>query len=55
VVKESIVPPEGRKSYKCIAWILSQKGFQIKQDLPGVDDPASAEALMTEVFTWLRE
>ncbi|KAI5460725.1 hypothetical protein BGZ63DRAFT_454925 [Mariannaea sp. PMI_226] len=54
-VSEPILPKGGRKSYKCIAWVLAQKGFAIKQDLAGVDDPASAEALMKQAFDWLFE
>ncbi|KAI9367264.1 hypothetical protein BJX61DRAFT_321457 [Aspergillus egyptiacus] len=44
-----------RESYKCIAWCLSQKGFKIKEDLPGTDDPASCDKLMKESFDWLRK
>lgn len=53
VSAEIPLPKEGRASYKCISWLLSQKGFKIKQDLPGVDDPASCTKLMEESLTWL--
>jgi hypothetical protein len=48
-------PPGARESYKCIAWVLSQKGFAIKDNLPGNDSPASCEQLMKEGFEWLLE
>ncbi|CAI7670863.1 unnamed protein product [Penicillium pancosmium] len=53
VPAEIPLPKEGRASYRCISWLLSQKGFKIKQDLPGVDDPASCTKLMEESLTWL--
>ncbi|KAF9885861.1 hypothetical protein FE257_012333 [Aspergillus nanangensis] len=43
----------GRESYKCVAWVLSQKGFSVKQDLPGVDDPLACTRLMEDQFKWL--
>jgi hypothetical protein len=43
----------GRESYKCISWVLSQKGFDVKQDLPGVDDPSSCTRLIKEHLEWL--
>lgn len=42
-----------RESYKCIDWVLSQKGFKVKLDLPGVDDPIAVSRLMDEGFHWL--
>lgn len=47
------LPKEGRDSYKCVSWVLSQKGFKVKQDLPGVDDPPSCTRLMEESMKWL--
>ncbi|KAJ5096627.1 hypothetical protein N7456_007348 [Penicillium angulare] len=47
------LPENTRESYKCIAWVLSQKGFTVKQDLPGADDPASCARFMDANFTWL--
>ncbi|KAJ5756889.1 uncharacterized protein N7511_007071 [Penicillium nucicola] len=49
------ISPGSRASYKCIGWLLSQKGFKIKQDLPGVDDPSSCVKLMDGSFRWLNE
>lgn len=48
-------PENTRESYKCIAWALSQKGFTIKQDLPGADDPAGCARFMEANLKWLRE
>lgn len=42
-----------RESYKCIDWVLSQKGFKVKLDLPGVDDPIAVSRLMDEESHWL--
>lgn len=47
------LPKNGRDSYKCIAWVLSQKGFKIKEDLPGVDDPSTCTRLMEDNRNWL--
>ncbi len=49
------LPSGGRESYKCIAWVLSNKGFTIKQDLPGVDRPESCDEFMANSFAWLGE
>jgi hypothetical protein len=48
-------PENSRESYKCISWVLSQKGFTIKQDLPGADDPTSCAKFMDANFTWLNK
>lgn len=40
----------GRQSYKCIAWLLSKKGFAVAQDLPGTDRPTSSEEFLTKTF-----
>ncbi|KAJ5545816.1 hypothetical protein N7494_003401 [Penicillium frequentans] len=42
-----------RDSYKCLSWVMSQRGFQIDQTLPGTDDPDSVTKLMDEGHTWL--
>lgn len=47
--------PEGRESYKCISWVLAQKGFKITQNLPGTDTPGACTKLTKEVFTGLNE
>ncbi|EHK17929.1 uncharacterized protein TRIVIDRAFT_67153 [Trichoderma virens Gv29-8] len=49
------LPTWGRESYKCIAWVLSQKGFTIQQNLPGLDQPSSCEEFMNKSFAWLGE
>lgn len=49
------LPKNTRESYKCIAWVLAQKGFTIKQNLPGVDDLASCAQFMEANFTWMRK
>lgn len=46
-------PDNARESYRCISWVLAQKGFSIKQDLPGVDNPASCTQLMETNLQWL--
>ncbi|KAE8332946.1 hypothetical protein BDV39DRAFT_215935 [Aspergillus sergii] len=46
-------PDDTRESYKCISWVLAQKGFVVKQDLPGVDDSALSAQLMEASLTWL--
>ncbi|GKZ40115.1 hypothetical protein AbraIFM66950_002418 [Aspergillus brasiliensis] len=46
-------PKDARESYRCISWVLSQKGFSIKQDLPGIDDQTSCAQLMEASFNWL--
>ena len=42
-----------RMSYRCISWVLSQRGFKIRQDLPGTDWPESVAKLMKSAFDWL--
>ncbi|KAJ5689449.1 hypothetical protein N7462_003841 [Penicillium macrosclerotiorum] len=42
-----------RNSYKCIAWILARKGFEINRNLPGIDLPLSVSKLMENSWTWL--
>lgn len=44
-----------RDSYRCIAWVLSKRGFTINQTLPGVDRPDSCDELMAKAFAWLNE
>ncbi|KAL5335040.1 hypothetical protein BJX70DRAFT_401927 [Aspergillus crustosus] len=46
-------PQTARESYKCISWVLGLRGFEIKPDLPGVDDPESCARLMEESRRWL--
>ncbi|KAK5046467.1 hypothetical protein LTR84_008270 [Exophiala bonariae] len=59
----SVVPTQGsviklndlgrRKSYRCVSWVLSERGFQIKQSLPGTDWPESITNLMNSANHWL--
>ncbi|KAE8422245.1 hypothetical protein BDV36DRAFT_279985 [Aspergillus pseudocaelatus] len=44
-----------RESYRSIAWLLGEKGPNVKQDLPGVDDPSSCDELMDRSFRWWHE
>jgi hypothetical protein len=43
-----------RRSYKCIGWVLSLRGYNINQNLPGKDDPASVIHFMAENVAWLQ-
>ena len=45
---------KARPSYRCLAWLLVQKGFQIDQSLPGADIPSSGEALLNDCYNWLQ-
>ena len=45
----------GRESYKCLGWLLSQKGFNVDQGLPGTDLPESVQSFMEEHSQWLRQ
>lgn len=42
-----------RSSYACLAYVLNQKGYQVGQDLPGVDQPEMVTALYTKMDAWL--
>lgn len=42
-----------RMSYRWVSWVLSERGFKIKQDLPGTDQPESVIKLMESAFNWL--
>ncbi len=48
------IDASSRPSYRCLAWVLVQKGFEIDQTLPGVDIPSSVETLMNSCYDWLR-
>jgi hypothetical protein len=39
---------ERRESYRYLGWLLAQKGFEIRGDLPGVDDEGSIGRAMEE-------
>ena len=42
-----------RTSYKCLSWVMSGRGYKIKQDLPGTDRPESVAKLMKSALNWL--
>ncbi|KAL3442488.1 hypothetical protein BJX65DRAFT_299000 [Aspergillus insuetus] len=43
-----------RESYKYLALVLLQRGYRVKDSLPGVDDPQRLEAVMQKNLSWLR-
>ncbi|KAF9884525.1 hypothetical protein FE257_001713 [Aspergillus nanangensis] len=49
------IPHDARQSYKCISWLLSQKGFDIRQDLPGTDDTTACQKLLEGSLEWLQK
>ena len=42
-----------RKSYKFLAYCLADKGYQVKQDLPGVDDERLVTEVLNRNLSWL--
>lgn len=42
-----------RPSYRNLCYSLHLKGYQPRQDLPGVDRPEGVRALMENVYAWL--
>jgi hypothetical protein len=46
--------PPRRNSYKNLWWLLEQRGFEIKPDLPGTDLPETVDGVMSRLFQWLR-
>lgn len=42
-----------RESYKCLAWLLAQKGYVINEKLPGLDWPESVQSFMNDQYQWL--
>ena len=44
-----------RTSYSGMAWLLSQRGFTVAEDLAGSDRPETVQALMSSYFKWLAE
>lgn len=42
-----------RQSYKLLAYCLSQKGYQVKEDLPGTDDEYLVLEVLTRNLSWL--
>ena len=42
-----------RPSYRMLSWLLTrQGGYEVNNDLPGVDRPEAAEALERRLMTW---
>lgn len=54
VTKPLDIDANARKSYRCLAWVLSQNGFAIDQTLPGTDTPGSGPALIASCIDWLK-
>ena len=44
-----------RKSYQCLVWLLTQKGYTINEQLAGLDQPESVDQLMRDQYQWLNE
>ena len=42
-----------RQSYKLLSWLLAEKGYTVKKDLPGVDDEQSVRNVMSRSLEWL--
>ena len=44
-----------RASYKCVTWLLAQRGREVNQYLTGTDRPDSIKKLIDESLSWLKE
>lgn len=44
-----------RRSYRCLAWVLGQEGYEIGEGLPGDDAPAVVQALYRRAAAFLAE
>ena len=42
-----------RQSYKFLSWLLAEKGYTAKKNLPGVDDEQSVRNVMSRSMEWL--
>lgn len=51
----SFNPSTARQSYRCLAWLLAQKGYVINDRLPGLDWPESVQNFMDNQYQWLNE
>jgi hypothetical protein len=40
-------------SYRCVSWVMSERGFKMKQDLTGTDQPKSIFKLKQSASNWL--
>lgn len=43
-----------RPSYRNLAYVMSRLGHALPNNLPGIDDPASVQALQTKEEAWLK-
>ena len=43
-----------RRSYRLLAYCLSEKGYPIKQDLPGVDDEKLVADVLDRNLSWVK-
>lgn len=44
-----------RQSYRCLAWFLAQKGYEVNEQLAGLDCPESVDSFMDDQYRWLNE
>jgi hypothetical protein len=42
-----------RKSYRYLSWLLAEQGYEVSDDLPGVDDGQSVKNIMEGNHAWL--
>jgi hypothetical protein len=42
-----------RPSYRCLAWLLTRRRYEVASDLPGDDRPELVEASYSSAFRWL--
>ncbi len=42
-----------RDSYKCLSYVLHSAGYDINNELPGIDRPDTIEAIFKNLNTWL--
>ena len=42
-----------RSSYRCLSYVLEEKGFPVRKDLPGDDEPGMVTDIYGNAFRWL--
>ena len=42
-----------RSSYRCLSYVLEEKGFPVRTDLPGDDRPETVGEILGSAFRWL--
>lgn len=42
-----------RPRYRCLYWLLTEKGYNVKQTLPGVDRQQSVDGVLNRASEWL--